>query len=276
MRILQVADAVRYRTMTTNELRESFLVSDLFSPGEIAATYVDADRAVIGSAVPMDEPLKLPSYDALRADYFCERRELGVLNIGGAGAVTVDGSRIELGSRDSLYIGRGSREIVFESVAAARPAQFYFLSYPAHAAYPTARIVRESAAQVEIGDAATANRRRITKLIHLEGVRSSQLVMGFTELATGSVWNTMPAHTHMRRSEVYLYFDLDDAQRVIHLMGLPQETRHLVVANKQVVIAPGWSVHSGVGTSSYAFCWGMGGENQVYQDMDPVAIAELL
>jgi 4-deoxy-L-threo-5-hexosulose-uronate ketol-isomerase len=262
--------------MTTGELRESFLLTDLFKPGKIAFTYVDADRAVIGSLVPVDEPLILPTYDALKSDYFCERREIGVLNIGGAGAVTVDGERYELAARDSLFIGRGSREICFESMASREPAEFYVLSYPAHAVYPTAKIAKELAEQVEIGDAATANRRKITKLIHLAGVLSSQLVMGYTELASGSVWNTMPAHTHMRRSEVYLYFDLDAAQRVVHLMGLPQETRHLIVANKQVVVSPGWSVHSGVGTSNYSFCWGMGGENQVYQDMDPVAIAELL
>jgi 4-deoxy-L-threo-5-hexosulose-uronate ketol-isomerase len=276
MKIHPLADSVRYRTMTTDELRESFLLTDLFKPGEIALTYVDADRAVIGSVVPVDEPLTLPTYDALKADYFCERREIGVLNIGSDGAVTVDGERYELAARDSLFLGRGSREIRFESMASSEPAEFYLLSYPAHAVYPTAKIAKELAEQVEIGDAATANRRKITKLIHLAGVRSSQLVMGYTELARGSVWNTMPAHTHMRRSEVYLYFDLDAAQRVVHLMGLPQETRNLIVANKQVVVSPGWSVHSGVGTSNYSFCWGMGGENQVYQDMDPVAIAELL
>ena len=276
MKILQVADSVRYRTMTTDALRESFLLTDLFKAGKIALTYVDADRAVIGSVVPIDQPLTLPTYDALKADYFCDRREIGVLNIGGDGAVIVDGVRFELASRDSLFIGKGSRNIVFESAVADRPAEFYLLSYPAHAEFETTKIAKEHAEQVEIGEAATANRRRITKLLHLAGVRSSQLVMGYTELASGSVWNTMPAHTHMRRSEVYLYFDLDDSQRVVHLMGMPQETRHLVVANKQVVISPGWSIHSGVGTSNYAFCWGMGGENQVYQDMDPVAIAELL
>jgi 4-deoxy-L-threo-5-hexosulose-uronate ketol-isomerase len=231
---------------------------------------------VIGSAVPTDGPLTLTTYDALKSDYFCERREIGVLNIGGGGAVTVDGTRYELAGRDSLFIGRGSQEIFFESMSSSEPAEFYLLSYPAHAVYPTAKIAKEMAEQVEIGDPATANRRKITKLIHLAGVRSSQLVMGYTELASGSVWNTMPAHTHTRRSEVYLYFDLDAAQRVVHLMGLPQETRNLIVANKQVVVSPGWSIHSGVGTSNYSFCWGMGGENQVYQDMDAVAIAELL
>jgi 4-deoxy-L-threo-5-hexosulose-uronate ketol-isomerase len=276
MKIHQLADAVRYRTMTTAEVRESFLLTELFKPGEIDLRYVDADRAVIGSVVPIDQPLTLLTYDALKADYFCERREIGVLNIGGAGVAKVDGAPFELATRDSLFIGRGSQQISFESIAPEHPAEFYLLSYPAHAAYPTTKIAKQDAEQVEIGDAATANRRKITKLIHLAGARSCQLVMGYTELASGSVWNTMPPHTHMRRSEVYLYFDLDVSQRVVHLMGEPQETRHLVVANKQVVVSPGWSIHSGVGTSNYTFCWGMGGENQVYQDMDPVAIAELL
>jgi 4-deoxy-L-threo-5-hexosulose-uronate ketol-isomerase len=276
MKTLQLADSVRYRTMTTDELRGSFLLTDLFKLGEIDLRYVDADRAIVGSVVPVDLPLTLPTYDALKADYFCERREIGVFNIGATGAVTVDGVRFEVGSRDSLFIGRGSRTIEFESVATDSPAEFYLLSYPAHADYPAAKIAKDGAEQVEIGDAATANRRKVTKLIHLAGVRSCQLVMGYTELASGSVWNTMPPHTHMRRSEVYLYFDLDAAHRVVHLMGLPQETRNLIVANKQVVISPGWSIHSGVGTSNYAFCWGMGGENQVYQDMDPAAVAELL
>jgi 4-deoxy-L-threo-5-hexosulose-uronate ketol-isomerase len=216
----------------------------------------------------------LPTYDALKADYFCERREIGVLNIGGAGIVTVDGARFELGQRDSLFIGRGSREIEFASVASDSPAEFYLLSYPAHAAYPTAKIA--DAEQVEIGDPTTANRRKITKLIHMAGVRSSQLVMGYTELASGSVWNTMPPHTHMRRSEVYLYFNLTDANRVVHLMGPAHQSRSLVIANRQVVVSPGWSIHAGVGTSSYTFCWGMGGENQDYTDMDQIAIADLL
>jgi 4-deoxy-L-threo-5-hexosulose-uronate ketol-isomerase len=275
MKTLETADSTRYRTLNAQELREAFLLSDLFRAGEIDMVYVDLDRAVVGSAVPVDKPLALATYDALKADYFTERRELGVLNIGGAGAVVVDGTRFEVGRLDALYIGRGSRGIHFESADPRNPAEFYLLSYPAHAPYPT-RLIRSSEQKSDkIGSSETANERQITRLIHVEGVRSCQLVMGFTRLAKGSVWNTMPAHTHSRRSEIYFYFDLPADQRVIHLMGPARETRHLVIANKQAVVSPGWSIHSGVGTSCYSFCWGMGGENQVYSDMDKLAIADL-
>jgi 4-deoxy-L-threo-5-hexosulose-uronate ketol-isomerase len=276
VRILQMADAIRFRTMTTQELRETFLIDDLFYPGQIGLTYVDLDRTVIGSAVPTGEPLFLTTDDALRASYFTERRELGVLNIGGAGVVKVNGTPFELRNLDALYVGRGNEEIVFFSREPAQPAEFYLLSYPAHATYPTQLIRADEQAKVTLGAAETANLREITKLVYLEGARSCQLVMGFTQLASGSVWNTMPPHTHMRRSEVYCYFDLGADQRVVHLMGPGKETRHLVVANKQIVISPGWSIHAGVGTNSYTFCWGMGGENQVYSDMDAMAIADLL
>lgn len=276
MKILQMADAIRYRTMTTEELRETFLVAELFQPGQIGLTYVDLDRTVIGSAVPSGEPLVMPTDDALKASYFTERRELGILNIGGAGRVTVNGAPFELGNMDALYIGRGNEEIIFSSTDRAQAAEFYLLSYPAHSVYPTKLIRSGEQARVTLGAAETANLREITKLIHLEGTRSCQLVMGFTQLASGSVWNTMPPHTHMRRSEVYLYFNIDADQRVIHLMGPGHETRHLVIANKQLVVSPGWSVHAGVGTKAYTFCWGMGGENQVYSDMDALAIADLL
>jgi 4-deoxy-L-threo-5-hexosulose-uronate ketol-isomerase len=276
MKILQTADAIRYRTMTTSEIRETFLVSDLFEPGQISLTYVDLDRTVIGSAVPTSEPLLLPAEDALKAVYFTERRELGILNIGGPGHVTVNGEKFDLRRLDALYVGRGNEGIQFASADAAQPAEFYLLSYPAHAVHPAQLIRSDEQAKVSLGAPETANLREITKLIYLAGTRSCQLVMGFTQLAPGSVWNTMPPHTHMRRSEVYLYFDIDAEQRVIHLMGPPHETRSIVVANKQVVVSPGWSIHAGAGTSNYSFCWGMGGENQVYDDMDGVAIADLL
>lgn len=275
MRVLQLADAVRYRTMTTDELRDTFLVCDLFRAREVDLVYVDLDRTVIGSAVPRETALSLPCPDLLRADYFTERRELGVLNVGAPGAVLVDGVRFELATRDALYIGRGSREVEFASADPQRPAEFHLLSYPAHAVYPTTLIRSAEQAVVTLGAAESANHREITKLIYLAGTRSCQLVMGFTRLAPGSVWNTMPAHTHMRRSEVYLYFDLPEQERVLHLMGPADETRHLVVANKQVVISPGWSIHAGAGTTNYSFCWGMGGENQVYDDMDRLAISDL-
>jgi len=276
MKILQLADAVRYRTMTTEELRETFLIDNLFQPGQIGLIYVDLDRTVIGSAVPTGDALRLLTDDALKASYFLERRELGILNVGGVGTVSVNGARFELEKLDALYAGRGNEEVVFESADAAQPAEFYLLSYPAHAVYPTQLIRSAEQAKVTLGAAETANLREITKLIHLEGTRSCQLVMGFTQLASGSVWNTMPPHTHMRRSEVYFYFDIAADQRVIHLMGPGHETRNIVIANKQVVISPGWSIHAGVGTKNYTFCWGMGGENQVYSDMDALAIAELL
>ncbi len=275
MKILEMADAIRFRTMTTQELRETFLVGNLFGPGQIDLTYVDLDRTVIGSAVPTDASLTLPTAGPLKATYFTERRELGILNIGGDGQVAVNGTPFQLKKLDALYVGRGNEEIVFSSADALRPAEFYLLSYPAHATYPTQLMRSGDQAHASLGSAETANLREITRLIHLEGTRSCQLVMGFTQLAPGSVWNTMPAHTHMRRSEVYLYFDLDADQRVVHLMGPGNETRNIVIANKQAVISPGWSIHAGVGTKNYTFCWGMGGENQVYSDMDALAIADL-
>jgi 4-deoxy-L-threo-5-hexosulose-uronate ketol-isomerase len=271
-----MADAIRYRTMTTEQLRNAFLLDDLFHSGQIGFTYVDLDRAVIGSAVPTGEALFLPADEVLKASYFTERRELGVLNIGGGGVVKVNGIGYELKKLDALYVGRGNEEIVFSSADPAHPAEFYLLSYPAHATHPTQLIRAGEQAKVTLGASETANLREITKLIHLEGARSCQLVMGFTQLAAGSVWNTMPPHTHMRRSEIYFYFDLEPGQRVVHLMGPGRETRNIVVGNKQVVLSPGWSIHAGVGTKNYTFCWGMGGENQVYSDMDGLAIADLL
>ena len=276
MRLLQMADAVRYRTMTTAELREAFLLTELFHPGQVDLTYVDLDRTVIGSAVPVDGTLVLPTADALKASYFTERRELGILNIGGPGIASVNGERFDLDNLDALYVGRGNEAVSFASQDSHHPAEFYLLSYPAHVTYPTKLIKCTNEPRVSLGAAETANQREITKLIHMDGVRSCQLVMGFTQLAQGSVWNTMPPHTHMRRSEVYLYFNISSGDRVIHLMGPAHETRSLVVANKQVAVSPGWSIHAGVGTMSYTFCWGMGGENQDYGDMDKVAIADLL
>jgi len=276
MRLIQVADAIRYPRMTSEELRASFLVDALFTPGRIDLAYVDLDRTVLGSAVPLAEPLTLETDPDLRADYFTERREIGVLNIGGPGTVRVNDSVFELGPLDALYIGRGNQHVGFSSADATHPAEFYLLSYPAHEVYPVAKIEAGSLGATVLGSSETANHRAIHGLIHLEGVRSCQLVMGVTQLSPGSVWNTMPPHTHMRRSEVYLYFNLPRNDRVVHLMGPAHQTRHLVVANKQIVISPGWSIHAGVGTASYTFCWGMGGENQVYSDMDPLSIADLL
>jgi 4-deoxy-L-threo-5-hexosulose-uronate ketol-isomerase len=275
MRLIQAADAERYLRMTTEELRAAFLVDSLFQPGCISAVYADFDRAVIGSAVPLASPLRLEADPDLRANYFTERRELGILNIGGSGSVEVNGTEYELAGLDALYVGRGNEQVTFLSRDASYPAEFYLLSYIAHGSYPTVKVESGQIEPVVLGSSETANHRRVSKLIHLDGVQSCQLVMGFTRLSQGSVWNTMPPHTHMRRSEVYLYFNLAPADRVIHLMGPARQTRHIVVANKQAVLSPGWSIHAGVGTSSYSFCWGMGGENQVYSDMDPIAVAEL-
>jgi 4-deoxy-L-threo-5-hexosulose-uronate ketol-isomerase len=275
MRLYQMADSVRYGLMNTEELRETFLLEDFFQPGEIEFAYVDLDRTVIGSAVPTGTPLKLETEPELRADFFLERRELGALNIGGAGTVSVDGKTFEMDKLDCLYIGRGSKDVTFASKDAAKPAEFYLLSYPAHAEYPTAMVKFADLKPVELGTVETCNKRTIYKAIFKDGLKSCQLVMGFTMLEPGSNWNTMPPHTHMRRSEVYFYFDVDPAHRVLHLMGPPDATSHLVMKDKEVVVSPGWSIHAGVGTKHYTFCWGMGGENQAYDDMDGVAIAEL-
>ena len=275
MRLYQMADQVRYGLMNTEELRETFLLEDMFEPGEIECAYVDLDRTVIGAAVPLNEPLPLEAESELRADYFLERRELGVLNVGGSGSVTVDGKVFDLCKLDCLYVGRGSKQVSFASADASAPAYFYLLSYPAHAEYPTTMVKFADMQGLALGSVETCNKRTIYKAIYRDGIKSCQLVMGFTLLDAGSNWNTMPPHTHMRRSEVYFYFDVDAAHRVLHLMGPPDATSHLIVADKEVVVSPGWSIHAGVGTKNYAFCWGMGGENQAYDDMDGVTIAEL-
>ncbi|MGA2672517.1 MAG: 5-dehydro-4-deoxy-D-glucuronate isomerase [Terracidiphilus sp.] len=275
MKTVLMADPVRYPRMTTEEIRETFLLHALCEPGKIDLNYVDADRAVIGMAAPVDGPIALPTYPELRAAYFTERRELGVLNIGGAGVVRIEGKSYELNNLDVLYVGRGNAKVSFESKDTAAPAIFYLLSYPAHASYPVALVRKEEANPTEMGSAETCNHRTICKYIHLAGARSCQLVMGVTHLYPGSSWNTLPAHTHNRRSEVYMYFNLVEDARVIHLMGPPAETRHIVMANRDVVVSPGWSIHAGVGTRAYSFCWGMGGENLDYGDMDPAPIESL-
>ena len=268
-------DPVRFCLMTTQETRDSFLIESLFAPDTIEMVYVDVDRAIVGSAVPVTRTLSLTSADELRADFFCQRRELGVLNIGGAGTVTVDGRPHAMAHLDCLYIGRGSKDIAFDSVDATAPAKFYLLSYPAHAHYPTAHVQADQAAPVQLGSVEAANRRTIYKCIHPDGVKSCQLVMGFTILEPGCVWNTMPPHTHERRMEVYLYFNVPADARVFHYMGKPEETRHLAVADGQAVISPSWSIHAGCGTAAYTFCWGMGGENQAFDDMDHLTINDI-
>jgi 4-deoxy-L-threo-5-hexosulose-uronate ketol-isomerase len=275
MKLYQMADPVRYARMTTAELRETFLLEDLFQPGKLDLAYVDLERTVIGSAVPTTTPLTLETQPELRAEYFLERRELGVFNTGGPGTVTVDGKAYDLAKMDVLYAGRGSKSVVFSSADPANPAAFYLLSYLAHATYPTAMVKFADLKGLELGSLETCNKRTIYKAIFADGIKSCQLVMGFTLLAPGSNWNTMPPHTHMRRSEIYFYFDVDPAHRIVHLMGPPDATSHLIMSDKQVVVSPAWSIHAGVGTKNYGFVWGMGGENQAYDDMDPAPITTL-
>ncbi len=273
MKTVLMADPVRYPRMTTDELRDTFLLDALYEPGQL--NYVDLDRAVVGFAAPVDSPLTLGADAELRAAYFTERRELGALNIGGPGIITVEGKGYDIDNLDVLYVGRGNKQVTFASREKSSPAVFYLLSYPAHAEHPTALVRKADATPTELGSLETCNKRTICKYIHLQGARSCQLVMGVTHLAPGSNWNTMPPHTHMRRSEIYMYFNVAAEARVMHFMGPPAETRHIVMADKGVVISPGWSIHAGVGTRAYSFCWGMGGENQDYADMDPAPVDAL-
>jgi 4-deoxy-L-threo-5-hexosulose-uronate ketol-isomerase len=276
MKTRNIADQNRYQRMTTAELRESFLVENLFQPGTVELLYTDVDRAVIGSIVPTDKKLALAtSKENLAAEYFAERREVGLINTGSPGTVIVDGRSYSMENCDGLYIGRGAKQIEFASATPADPAKFFLMSYPAHTAHPTTHASRAQAEAVELGSLKDANQRTIYKYIHPRGIASCQLVMGFTQLKEGSIWNTMPPHTHSRRTEVYLYFNLDKAARVFHMMGTPQESRHLVVADGQAVISPSWSIHAGAGTRNYSFIWAMGGENQAFEDMDPAPIDQL-
>ncbi len=275
MKTILMADPVHFPRMTSMELRDTFLVDGLYHPGTIQMAYVDLDRAIIGMAVPTDAPIALPTYPELRATFFTERRELGVLNVGGPCIVHVGISSYQLDNLDVIYVGRGNTDIRFESIAKESPAILYLLSYPAHGTYPVTLVKKIDANPTELGDSQRCNRRTIYKYIYSGGAKSCQLVMGVTHLHEGSAWNTMPAHTHMRRSEVYFYFDVANAARVFHLMGPADETRHIVIGNRECVVSPGWSIHAGVGTQAYKFCWGMGGENQDYADMDMVSIESM-
>ena len=275
MQIRYSPNQTDYQKLGTDELRAAFLLESLFQPGKLELIYSDADRAIIGSVVPTDSIIKLSADVELRAAFFCERRELGILSIGAEGVIETDGKVHEMAKLDCLYVGRGTKSVIFSSRDKGNPAAFFLLSYPAHAAYPTTHAKKKDATPVELGTQADANQRTIYKYIHTAGIQSCQLVMGFTQLKEGSVWNTMPAHTHTRRSEIYMYFDVDAKRRVFHLMGTPHHTRHLVVGNRQAVISPSWSIHSGCGTGNYTFCWGMGGENQAFDDMDPAPVDTL-
>lgn len=276
LRIQTPADAARYPTLSSAGLRESFLVSDLFQAGCVRLVHTpELDRLVVGSAVPLGAELPLSPPGELRCSAFCERRELGVFNLGGAGGVTVDGQEFAVEEHDTLYVGRGSRDVRFSSQSTDAPARFYMVSFPAHREHPTFLLRKADANRLDLGDDDSANRRSIFQAIHPAGVKSCQLVMGWTQIAPGSVWNTMPPHTHLRRCEAYLYFNLPSDQRVMHLMGKPGETRPLWVSDRQAVLSPPWSIHCGVGTAPYSFVWAMGGENQRFDDMDPVKIGDL-
>ena len=261
--------------MSTDELRKAYLTGNLMREDEITLVYTHYDRVILGGACPVGKTLWLETHSELKAEFFLERREIGIINVGGKGRVITDAQTHELDKQDCLYAGKGVKKVGFESIDPAKPALFYLLSAPAHAVYPVQFLPKEQALPTEMGSLETSNARTIYKYIHADGIQSCQLVMGLTILKTGSVWNTMPSHTHTRRMEAYFYFDVPAQQRVFHLMGQPSETRHLVVDNHQGIISPPWSIHSGCGTSNYGFIWGMAGENYTYTDMDPVNIAEL-
>lgn len=260
----------------TEQLRNEYLIQSLFETGKLNMVYSHVDRIITGGVVPGAEAIKLEAdKKEMGSDYFLERREIGIINIGPKGTVVVDGEEYGLETKDCIYIGLGAKEVVFKSENPQQPARFYFNSTPAHKTYPTVKMPISEATPNHLGSITNSNERTIYKYIHTGGIQSCQLVMGMTLLKPGNMWNTMPCHTHNRRSEVYLYFDMPEDGVVFHLMGEPTETRHLVVRNEQAIISPSWSIHSGVGTSNYTFIWGMAGENQTFEDMDAVAMQEL-
>ena len=266
----------RFKVMTTNELRNSFLVDSIFNDGKLDLAYWENDRTVIGSAVPTEDILELHVAEEIASEYFCERREVGIFNIGGLGTISVDGEQYDMANRDCLYIGRGSKDILFASEQSATPAKYYILSFPAHTSYPTQQAKKDDLSPLQLGDQIHSNERKIYKYIYPNGgIESCQLVMGYTELESGCIWNTMPCHTHARRTESYLYFDMQEDRPLFHFMGPPNETRHLVIHNEQLALSPMWSIHSGAGTGTYAFIWGMGGENQCFDDMDHINMKDL-
>jgi 4-deoxy-L-threo-5-hexosulose-uronate ketol-isomerase len=264
------------RGLDSAGLRERYLIRDLFAPGRTKLVYTHHDRIVLGGAVPASTPLELAAPEEFRAGTFLANREAGIVNVGGAGTVTVGGTDYKLAHGGCLYVGRGAPNPVFQSDELGAPARFYVFSAPAHASLPTAQALPGEGAARALGDPLTSNERVINQYIHLGGIQSCQVVMGVTTLKPGSMWNTMPAHTHDRRTECYLYFGLAPEARVVHLMGEPSETRHLLVADGEAVISPSWSIHSGVGTGSYSFVWAMAGENKTFDDMDPAPVTELL
>jgi 4-deoxy-L-threo-5-hexosulose-uronate ketol-isomerase len=266
--------AVDVDHLSTQELRAAFLIEKVFREDQVRLTFTDLDRLAVGGVAPGSKPLELGPDRETGTDFFLQRRELGIINVGGPGTVVADGTRHELANLDCLYIGMGTKSVTFQSADEKNRARFYLMSCPAHQTYPTIKAVKSQANPVALGSQATANQRKIFQYIHQNGIKSCQLVMGFTELAEGSVWNTMPPHTHSRRTEIYFYFDLGQ-NIVVHLMGQPQHTRNLMVNEGQAVLSPAWSIHCGCGTGAYRFIWAMAGENMVFNDMDQVAAKEL-
>ena len=275
MKVLHSVHPEDFKAYGTSLIRERFLIDNTVQKDAINCVYTHYDRMIVGTANPITRELILENYPNLRAGYFLERREIGIINVAGEGTVTADGQAYNLKKFDCLYIGKGVKQVTFSSKNNEDASVFYLLSAPAHMAYPTTFMGINDAAKVEAGNAATANLRTIKKYIHAEGIKSCQLVMGLTILHPGSVWNTMPAHTHDRRMEVYFYFDLAEGQRIVHYMGEGDETRHIIMNNYDAVVSPPWSIHSGSGTSNYNFIWGMAGENLDYTDMDVISISEL-
>lgn len=259
----------------TKQLRKEFLVQNLFQTDKISMVYTDYDRFIVGGAFPVNKAIELETIDPLKAEFFLFRRELGIINIGGAAIITLDGDTIELGHREALYVGKGTKKVVFASKEKAKPAKLYFNSAPAHKEFPSKKVTLADAESVEMGNLTSSNARKINKLLVNSVVETCQLQMGMTELQDGSVWNTMPAHTHSRRMETYFYFEVADEQAVCHYMGQPEETRHIWVHNEEAVISPTWSLHAGAGTTKYTFIWGMAGENLDYGDMDIVKPTDL-
>lgn len=261
--------------MTTEELRENFLCNDLMNDDKLTIIYSHYDRMIIGGVKPLNKTVTLENEAELRSEFFLERREIGIINVNGDGIVQADGEKFEMQKLDCLYLGKGTKNVSFSSADKNDPAFFFLLSAPAHHTYPNIRFSKEQASPVYLGSASTSNERVIYKYIHADGIQSCQLVMGLTVLKEGSVWNSVPPHTHTRRMEVYFYFDVPESQRVFHFMGEPTETRHIVIANHEAVISAPWSMHFGCGTSNYGFIWGMAGENKTFTDMDPVTVPQI-
>ncbi|QGY28923.1 5-dehydro-4-deoxy-D-glucuronate isomerase [Pantoea cypripedii] len=277
MDVRQSIHSEHAKTLDTAALRREFLIENIFTPDDYTLTYSHIDRIIIGGVMPIEQAVTIGSEvgKQLGVSYFLERRELGVINIGGPGLIEVDGKTWEIGHQEALYVGQGTKQVIFRSSDASQPAKFYYNSAPAHTRYPDKKITLDDAVKATLGDAATSNRRTINKFIVPDVLPTCQLTMGLTRLDEGNLWNTMPCHTHERRMEVYFYFDMAADSAVFHMMGQPQETRHLLVHNEQAVISPSWSIHAGVGTQRYTFIWGMVGENQVFDDMDHVSVSAL-